>query len=228
MEALVEAGWMTDVPRSNRLVRVLRALLWACAALAVAAALLYALRVPLLTALAGFLVVDQDLQPADLILVLNGEEETRPFYAGELYERGLAPRVAIARAEDSPAVQAGLFPNATDVALGILRAQGVPERDVAVLIVPGGVTSTRDEALALRQYVDEQGIERVIVVTSAFHTRRSRWILRKELAGSAVTLQLAAAPHWGFDAGSWWTDERGLIALVNEYFKMAYYVIKYR
>jgi uncharacterized SAM-binding protein YcdF (DUF218 family) len=219
---------MTNVSPWHRLTRVLRALLWICVALIVVAALVYALRRPLLTALASFLVVDQELQPADLIFLLNGEEETRPFYAAELYERGLAPRIAIARAENSPAVQAGVFPNATDVTLGILRQRGMPERDIAVLIVPGGVTSTRDEAAALRQYVDERDIQRIILVTSAFHTRRSRWIFRKELAGSPVMLQVAAAPHWGFDTQSWWTDERGLIALANEYIKLIYYWLKYR
>jgi uncharacterized SAM-binding protein YcdF (DUF218 family) len=188
----------------------------------------YACRAQLLTWLARNLIVEDPLQPADLIVVLNGEIETRPFYAADLARRGLAPRVVIARVEDSPAVQIGYWPNETDVAVRIMHDLGLPAERITVLTVPGGVTSTYDEACALRRYVEEHPVERVLLVTSAFHTRRSRWILRRELTGTPVALRVSAAPHWRFDASNWWQSERGLIMLATEYIKFAYYLVRYR
>jgi len=197
------------------------------AALALAILLTFAFREKLLTAAADWLVVEDELYPADVIFLFNGGNDTRPFHAGELFEQGLAPKIIIVRAEDTPTVELDLYPNSTDVATGVLRELGVPEANIEEIPVMGGVTSTREEAVALRQYIEESGIGRVILVTSALHTRRSSWIVRKELDGADIELAVSAAPHYGFDVSNWWQDERGLISLSNEYLKLLYYLVSY-
>lgn len=207
--------------------RSLKALLAAVAILFLIGALAYTLRAPLLTGLAGFLVVDDPLQPADIIFMLNGDVTTRPFHAAKLFEQGLAPTIVIPREEDSPASEIGLYPNGTDVSVDVLQQQGVPDESIIVIPVEGGVTSTRDEAKTLRQYINAHNVTEVILVTSAFHTRRARWIFNKELNGSGTTLRVSAAPHWEYDQTNWWQDERGLIAFANEYIKLVYYFAVY-
>jgi uncharacterized SAM-binding protein YcdF (DUF218 family) len=189
--------------------------------------LAFAFRAWILTGIAGYLIVDDRLQPADVIFLLNGNVDTRPFRAVELYEQGLAPVVAIARAENTPVVDLGLVPNDTDISLGVMKKLGIPAEKIHVLPVPGGVTSTFDEASALRQYVEANQIHKIILVTSAFHTRRSRWIFERALAGLPVTLEMAAVPYAGFDQTNWWKNEAGLITLNNEYIKLVYYLFKY-
>ena len=103
----------------------------------------------------------------------------------------------------------------------------MPEDSISVLTFESGVTSTRDEAAATRQYVEEHHIESIILVTSAFHTRRARWMFRKELRNSEVALQVVAAPHQGFDETNWWKTEDGLIAVNNEFIKLFYYIMRY-
>jgi uncharacterized SAM-binding protein YcdF (DUF218 family) len=192
-------------------------------------ALVYSLRAPLLTGLANYLIsTDTPLEKADMIFVLNGDYETRPFYSSELYKQGLAPIVAIAQTESSPAERLGLVDNQTDIAVEVMILRGVPEDKLLVLNTSGSVTSTFDEASTLRQYVEANNIHSVIMVTSAFHTRRSRWIFERELAGVQVRLQVAGAPYPNYDAGNWWQHEDGLINLNNEYIKLVFYLIKYR
>jgi uncharacterized SAM-binding protein YcdF (DUF218 family) len=65
------------------------------------------------------------------------------------------------------------------------------------------------------------------LVTSAFHTRRAKWIFDRELAGTPVKLEMVAVPYAGFDQTDWWKNETGLITLNNEYIKLAYYFVKY-
>ncbi len=191
--------------------------------------LAYSLRTPILTGLANYLVnTDSPLQKADLIFVLNGDYNTRPFTASNLYKQGFAPLVAIAQAQSSPAQSLGLVDNPTDIAVEVMKLSGVPSDKLLVLEDIGPATSTFDEARALRRYIEAHKLNSVILVTSAFHTRRSRWIFERELAGLPVDLLVTASAHTGFDAGNWWQSEEGLIFLNNEYIKLIFYKIKYR
>ncbi len=206
---------------------ILQLVLLAGAILLLTGVVAYLFRYQLLTGLAGYLVIDDQLQPADLIFVLSGDVDTRPFRAAELFEQGLAPRIVVARAEDSPAAELGLYPNISDVTVEILQELGVPGENITLLHVEGGATSTRDEAIILRGYLEGHSFERIILVTSAFHTRRSRWIFERELALPGISLRLAAAPHRKYDVTTWWQVETGLIDFTNEYIKLGYYVLRY-
>jgi uncharacterized SAM-binding protein YcdF (DUF218 family) len=189
----------------------------------------FVFRARLLTGAADFLIVDDaPLRPADLIFIFNGDDNSRPFHAAGLYRQGLAPRIAIARVQSTPAENLGLVPNETDISVQVMEKQGVPSDRIVVLPVEGGVASTFDEAVALRAYVEANDIRRIILVTSAFHTRRARWIVDRELAGLPVELEMAAVPYGTFDAADWWKSEEGLVTFNNETIKLVYYYWKYR
>jgi uncharacterized SAM-binding protein YcdF (DUF218 family) len=189
--------------------------------------LVFAFRSQILTGFADYLIINDKLQPADVIFLLNSEVNTRPFRAAELFKQGQAPVIVITRSENTPVVDLGLMPNDTDISVGVMEKLGVPADKILVLPVPGGATSTFDEAAALRQYIEANQIHRIILVTSAFHTRRARWIFDKTLAGLPVMLEMAAVPYANFDQTNWWKDETGLITLNNEYIKLFYYFFKY-
>lgn len=210
----------------NRLRRVAQKLLIATAILAVFAIFSFALRAPLLTGVAGFLTVEDSLTQADFIYVLTGGPNERPFRAAELYHQNLAPEIILPQAEIRRTEALGLYPNETDVAVQTLRKLGVPDSAIRVVETAGGVTSTIDEARLLRYIATTQSPRQVIVVTSAHHTRRARWILRRQLDGSSVRLIMVAANQTAFSASNWWKNEAGLTAIVNEYMKLAYYRIK--
>jgi uncharacterized SAM-binding protein YcdF (DUF218 family) len=221
------------MPRSKRIANssnkhhLLQNILIAGAILLLVFVCAYVFRAPILTDVGDYLIVSDRLQPADAIFVLNSEVNVRPFYATDLYQQGLAPLIVIARSENSPVVKLGLLPNDTDIDVAVMEKLGVPASKIVVLSFPGGVTSTFDEADALREYIETKGIQRVIVVTSAFHTRRAKWILDRQLAGLPVILEMAPAPYPNFDQTNWWRNENGLITVNNEYVKLFYYFFKY-
>jgi uncharacterized SAM-binding protein YcdF (DUF218 family) len=215
------AGW----PRPKH---TLRNILAAAAVLLLLVILAFAFRSQILTGVADALIVSDNLQPADVIVLLNSDVNTRPFRVSELYQQGLAPVILIARSESTPTVDLGLLPNDTDISVTVMEKLGVPADKIIILPFPGGVTSTFDEASAVRQYVAAHQTRRIILVTSAFHTRRARWTFEKVLAGLPVTLEMVAVPYAGFDQTNWWKNETGLITLNNEYIKLFYYLFKYR
>ncbi len=222
---------MTATAKSPRtLKKNQRRLQWTVAAAVILLLVLlaYVLRAPILRGVAQGLIVNDEPIPADIIFVLNSDYNIRPARAAALYKQGLAPLIVMARSEDTPAVEMGLIPNDTDISVGVLERLGIPAEKILVLPYPGGVTSTFDEAVVLHQYIEDTGIDRVILVTSAFHSRRASWIFARELADLPVEVKMVAVPYSTFDDTNWWQNESGLITLNNEYIKLGYYFLKYR
>ena len=199
-----------------------RGCLAALAALIAVPLLLWLLRAPLLSAAGGFLHVQDPLRRADVIYVLGGDADVRPFLAARLYRAGWAPRIAIPRVEAGRAARMGLRPTLTDVTRAVLRREGVPDSAIVVLGSPGGSASTADDAALLAGWVRLSRARTVIAVTTEYHTRRSRWHLRRALDGTGATLVVrgAADPH--FDERSWWKSEGGLVTYANEYLRFAH------
>jgi uncharacterized SAM-binding protein YcdF (DUF218 family) len=182
-------------------------------------------RAPLLTWIAERWIITDPLSPADAIVVLGGGLQTRPFEAARLYRAGYAPRILVASPERKPTEKLGITPGDTETARQILLAEGVP----AEAIVPFGieVSSTFEEALALRDWVAKAEARKIIIVTDPFHTRRVRWLFRKELATTKTEVLTAAAPPLKYQPSNWWQTEQGLIEFHNELFKYAFYRWKY-
>lgn len=188
---------------------------------------LYALRFRVLAGIGSFLVIQDTLEPADIIYLLNGDPTVRPYHAAGLVSQGLAPKVVIARTEDSPGVQFGAYPNTTDSNIIILKKLGISEAQITELRQGSGVTSTMDEAIALRSYLRQHPARKVIIVTSDLHSRRARFIFRKVLTGVDVKVMLSPIPDRKYGAANWWRLEDGVVGCQNEYIKLIYYHLKY-
>lgn len=180
-----------------------------------------------MAAAGNFLVVEDALEPADIIFLLNGDTTTRPYHASQLFHKGLGGKVVIARMEDSESVKLGAYPNPTDSNIVVLQQKGVPENSIVQLRPPRGVRHTIDEANALLAYVKENRTRSVILVTSDLHSRRSRYTFRKVLKDTGVRLLMSPTPDLKYGAADWWHSEDGIIGWQNEYIKLFYYYYKY-
>ena len=180
----------------------------------------YAARRPLLIGAGKLLIVRDDLRPADAILLLAGDLETRPVEAARLYQRHLAPRVLIAREKDRPSVLLGVRPNGSDLDAEIMRRLGVPASAITILRFPGGTTSTYDEARAFREWAYNAKPHTVIVVTHPFHTRRARWLIRGQLKRLGISVLMDPVRHWAYTERNWWQTEDGLVDYFEEFPKI--------
>ena len=173
------------------------------------------------------LVVDADLSSADAIVVLSGSSAyvERTHKAAELYREGRAPLVWLTddhtRGGWSSALQRN--PYFVERATDELIKAGVPAERIR--IVPGVASSTRDESLIVRDYASSQGVRSVLVVTSAYHSRRALRTLRQVFAGTGTTIGLhavaATSNAW------WWLQPNGWRDVPGEYVKLIYYWFKY-
>jgi uncharacterized SAM-binding protein YcdF (DUF218 family) len=179
---------------------------------------------------AKLLIVDDPLEHADAIAVLSGSAviRERAQFAAQLYKRGCAGKIILTndnlQGGWSSAEQRNPF--YYEQAAEVLRRSGVPPEAIEVL--PQPVSGTGDEASLLRRYAGDHHLNSILVVTSAYHSRRALWTLRQVFANSGITIGLAAVPP-GTQAPSpatWWLHVRGWQMVPGEYVKIIYYRLR--
>jgi uncharacterized SAM-binding protein YcdF (DUF218 family) len=187
--------------------------------------LLVAFRVPLLRGAARWWIVDEVPVVSDAIVVLGGGEEYRPFAAAKLWKAGIAPVILVPDVRLHATEALGLRPGTTEVILGVLKAEGVPEG--VVVKIGKGVTSTREEAVAVREWAMGAGkaMPRLVIPTDPFPTRRTNWLFEKTIPGCEATV-VRTDPR-DLEVERWWTSEAGLISFQNEVVKYMMYRVKY-
>jgi uncharacterized SAM-binding protein YcdF (DUF218 family) len=191
------------------------------AAVAAAAILAVALcHRPLLEGYARLFRVD-DPAPSDALVVLLGGPQCRPARAAELYRAGIAPEVILC-------TDGGSLPGMDrETAYTIRRMveMGVPRG--AIRVIPEVVTSTKEEAEAVLPVAVAGGMKRITVVTTAFHSARSRWIFRKVFRPSGIDVRAAAADDPKFDETNWYRHDESLLVYLNEMVKTVAYRLLY-
>lgn len=193
--------------------------------LLLALALLWAIRSPLLRAMRQWLDVGQQPQPADYVMILNGDETTRPFVAAVLVTTKFAPHVLITEvAQTAQELESAVMPY-HELNCQVLVKRGLARNDITFL--PPPAKTTYDEARALAGFMQDRPHAKVLVVTNDYHTRRSRWIFGRVLGPRAAQLSFVSAPSDGFRGDYWWQDEAGFVTILTEYLKLAFYVAYY-
>jgi uncharacterized SAM-binding protein YcdF (DUF218 family) len=198
---------------------------WVLLLIIVAPSALYAGRNPLLLTAGRFLDVSDPIVATDYVMVLGGDMQTRPFAAAALVNAGLAQKVILAKIKGAGEELDGIAPAQHDIVLAVLIKQGV-SRD-SIILLDRDCATTFDEASALAQFLQTKPKSSVTVVTSNFHTRRARLIFRKTLGARSANLRFIGVPTDGFTERNWWHFENGLNFYLNEYCKLAFYLIRY-
>ncbi len=187
--------------------------------------LLIIFRKPLLRSVGNFLVVEDPKQKVEAIYVLSGNSFDRGQEAARLYKEGWGPRVICLGGETNSALELyGIKDLSATITSNVLTQAGVPSKDVELL--PKG-TSTYEEFEAIVQHCQQHAYNKVMVVSSLFHTRRIHTFFRQRMYFSGVEMVLRGVQDAGFEKEDWWSREPGLLFVNNEYIKMMYYWLRY-
>lgn len=167
---------------------------------------------------AGYWLVREDpLAKADVVVVLSGGMPYRANGAANIFKSGYAPEVWVTRPEGPQQELAALgihFVGDEEYSREILIRQGVPAGAIAIL--PDIIVNTQDEVREISQAMRGKGMHTAIIVTSPEHTRRVKalWV---KLVGDDLRLVVRAAPEDPFNPDHWWGNTRDALALVREY-----------
>lgn len=185
----------------------------------------YALRNVLLPMPAKCLIEEDALQKADAMIVLSGSGYDRGNEAARLFNEGYVSKIVCPGG--NPAYEfriLKLYITESEAAkLNLTNRNNVP--DSAITVIACG-TSTIEEAKCLYNFIKQQKYQKVILLTSLYHTQRAGRIFRKEFENSNVQFIVRGAKSSRFDEYKWWHNEDGLIAMNNEMIKSVYYLFK--
>lgn len=182
--------------------------------------LIYAAHPWYLAKLGHFFIVSDALVKADIIIVLAGDSarDERLLHAIKLWQEGYAPKIALSATladwqnhEDFPT-----WRHATK--LNILPKE-------SLLVLEHEANSTSEEAQSLLPYVREHQFKEVIIVTSNYHTRRSKKVFQKQWAGSGIQIFISAAPFSFFRPDDWWKHRSDSRTLFLESTKTLWYAL---
>lgn len=176
---------------------------------------------PLLEAAARFLIVEDRLGKADIVVVLaGGRRDERVRQAADLYRSGYAPLVMLS---GTGAQNFGF--SVSEVMRRQAVSNGIPQ---SALVFESTSTSTLEQTREIRKLLEARRVRRAIVVTSSYHTRRAAYLFHKGFAGSPVELRLYPVQGDSFNPMRWWTREEDTETVVLEYLKLGLTLVRFR
>jgi uncharacterized SAM-binding protein YcdF (DUF218 family) len=178
------------------------------------------LAVLLFMAMGAVLVVADPLKKADAIVILSGGSEQRMHEAISLYKEEYAQTIILT--ETGAVLEGYNTQYSFEQRLALLNAD-IPSS--AIWITPRHAASTRDEAKDVRTLVENKGVHNLIVVTDPYHTLRTRMIWKEVFQNSEISIIVRPARGSWYKSSTWWLSAAGWENTVNEYVKLASYLI---
>ncbi|MGI9035263.1 MAG: YdcF family protein [Pyrinomonadaceae bacterium] len=183
--------------------------------------------------LAKNLIVEKTLERADAILVLGGSATylERTDKAAELFRKGASAKIFLTddgtRGGWSRVEQRNI--PFIELAQRNLIARGVSAENIEI-IKPQN-SGTIYEARAFAETAKRENLKTILLVTSAYHTRRALRTFEREFAAENLPTEIGieSAPNgWETPSPSvWWLSISGWQAVAGEYVKSVYYWMFY-
>ena len=174
---------------------------------------------PLLRGVSRVLVHEDPIVKADAIVVLAGGTGSRIEAAARLYREGFGEKLLFSGFRVYPETYTSSFMKTYALKLG------VPEVNI-ITSNPDVEVSTRGESLANLELLKMNRMKKFIIVTSAYHTRRTNLIYKRavSLLEYDVEFLVYPAPDPYVPINSWWKIRTGQKLIFFEYVKsIAYY-----
>lgn len=173
------------------------------------------------------LIVKSELSKADAIVVLSGPGTyiERSAWAARLYHERRAPLVVLSNegllSGWSASDERNLYFH--ELASRRLQQSGVPANEIRVVSDIGA--GTYQESLRLCEYAAAEKLNRILIVTSAYHSRRALWSIQRACKDKRIQIGMESPqPGWQTPAPvSWWWHKSGWRLVAAEYVKMVYY-----
>lgn len=182
--------------------RCSRGFLWISIVIVIVLTLGWLSRAIWLPLLLGFLDVSRSPQTADVIVAL-GMSATRTATAIDLFNDGFAPQI----------IMSGCG-NGFQEQLEALRDAGISDEVVLTIV---GAQSTHEEAVRVMELLWEKEASSALIVTDAYHSRRAQATYEHLQRHPVVELAFVASN------GQMTCN----ICTLEEYLKLAYYLIRY-
>lgn len=171
--------------------------------------------------LGKFLVQSDKLEKADAIAVFSGDNGPRTEKGVELLKEGYADYLILSGGKVYDDVTMAELMKNHAIKLGV---------DESKILIDDESATTNENADFTADIIEENNFKSVIVVTSDYHTRRSKLAMEKALEdtlidGEKVSVSVTPSKEEKFTT-KWWTSGNSVIMVISEYLKLAGYWVK--
>ena len=163
----------------------------------------------------AYLIYSDEIEPADIIVVLSGGTESRMTEALNLYNERFGKVIVLT--ETGEQVEGFDTLNSFDMRVQLLN-NGVPGGNV--IITDLTVNTTLDEAVAVRNLMQNRQYTSAIIVTDPYHTRRTAWIFNQVFTDESIKIMVKPVRSSWFNSRTWFTSVRGWQFTLLEYSKL--------
>lgn len=168
----------------------------------------------ILDRMVDYLIIQDKLEPADIIIVLSGDSKGERVMEGiRLYKQGFAPKMVM---------------TGGPLAWNLTSAQwmkrqaiyfGIPANSI---LIEDRSCSTLENAKFSKILLDKLKVKKVIVVTAPTHTRRAYNVF-KNVLGKNTRLIIWPESFSEFKRNKWWTRHEDTQLVMWEYVSLVYY-----
>lgn len=191
--------------------------------------LIIAISGPILTIVGTLPVLDETPLQADAVIVLYTGVEYYPrlIEAARIYTAGFAESVVINGNRKSDVLRGiekdGFTPNCgwAEDYIRILELYGVPRSDI-IAVSAEDAFDTISEARIVGAAMLARNMQRIILTTSKFHTRRAKHIW-KSLFKDRLTISSISAKTDPYSPDAWWKSGRQIRWVMAEYGAWVFY-----
>ena len=171
--------------------------------------------------LGSFLVVSDNVQKADAIVVFSGDSGQRTERAVKLLEDGYGEYLILSggKVYDETTMAELMKEHAIRI--------GVNEEKI---LVENKASTTHENSEFTKYIIEKNKFTSVIVVTSDYHTRRSKAAMEKSLENILIDgdeIQVISIPAKDDKfTTKWWTSGNSVLIVISEYLNLMGYWVK--
>jgi uncharacterized SAM-binding protein YcdF (DUF218 family) len=171
--------------------------------------IIYFARHPIMRLAAESWVVNEPSTKADAIVVMSDDNfyADRATEAAQLFRQGIAPIVVASGRRLRPSA------DISELTEHDLIERGVPKEKI--LRFPNDADGMIDQVALVEKFAAEHGWKKLLVVTSNYQTRRTRYIFQKTTP-PGLEISVASARDGDFDPELWWEKRKSIKDFVNE------------
>jgi len=167
---------------------------------------------------AKYLYCKDELKPADVIVVIPDSETGYSVdYGVKLLKEGWAKKDMI--------ILSGVVATWKYTCASLMQEQalslGVPRN---AILLEEKSASTKENAIFTKDIIKRHGYTSLILVTSAYHSKRANKIFEK-IMGNEIKVLSAPSEESKFRFENWWKRERDRRAVLIEFFKLCWFWI---
>ena len=182
---------------------------------------------------ANFLLVKDDLEKAECIVPLGGDDFFRLRKAVELFNRGYSKNIVVSMVSGkSYFVRYNLERKISG--LGRLSEKEIilkyfeyfGKNSENINFTNFKTTSTFEDAFATKQWMLQKGFRSLILVTTGYHMRRALILFKLVFRGTGIKIYHVTAEAEIYDPEHWWRKPIDVKSMITEYVSLFFNLLK--